>query len=224
MAQYDSADLLARTKRLAKRPATDEDIADADWYVKLEEAQTKWMGQLASLVPEVNYGPPELLTTSDAGLTYDLVSEPLGGHLELKASLTGITLLPGTDWGSGDFVIEGQKIRIPGGRRRTFPGGPYARYVKAPGLLSAAVQPVLKPAFCRLLLPPTACLLFALEGGGIRDPNYYRSLIQTLWTGDPDMPGDGGFLQVLKTQYFAAGAASVADASGDWWRGNPDLT
>ena len=221
MALYDSPDLLARTKRLAKRPTSDEDITDAQFYIYLQEAQTHWMAQLASLVPESNYGAPELLTTADNGYTYTLTSEPIGGHLELKASLTGTPLLPSTDWGSGDFVMEGQTIRIPGGRTRTFTAGPYARYVKSPGLLDGSNPPVLKPAWCRLLLPPRACYLFALEGG-VRDPNPYRALEQKLWAGDPDFAGDGGFLQALKTQYFGAGTQAVAGQSGYWWQ-NPDM-
>lgn len=224
MAQYDSADLLARTKRLAKRPGNDEDTTDADWYVRLEEAQTQWMGVFASLAPEQNYSAPELLATLDGGFTYQLASEPLGGHLEVRASRGGQLLIPSTDWGSGDFVIEGQTIRIPNGRSRAFSNGPYARYVKAPGLLTAAVQPVLKPAWCRLILPPTACYLHALEGG-LRDPNFYLKLMQHRWAGDPDIAGDGGMLQTLKTMYFGAGMAAVASSLDmPWWRNNPDLT
>jgi hypothetical protein len=223
MALYDSADLLARTKRLARRPGTDEDITDPIWYEKLAEAQVQWMGELAALVPEPNYSAPEQLTSPDGGFTYTLAAEPLGGHLELRATRGGLVLLPGTDWGDGDFVLEGQIIRIPGGRSRSFPNGPWARYVKAPGVLDATNQPVMKPAFARLLLPPTACYLFALEGG-IRDPGHYEKLMQERWSGNPNLPGTGGILQTLKTQFFAAGQAAVVSANLPWWRNNPDLT
>jgi hypothetical protein len=223
VAQYDSADLLARVKRLAKRPGIDEDTTDAEWYVRLEEAQTKWMAQFAALVPEQNYAAPELLTTADAGLTYQLGTEPLGGHIEIRHGRDGQLLIPSTDWGTGDFVFEGQTIRMPHGRARTFDQGLYARYVKAPGLLTAGVQPVLKPAWCRLILPPTACYLHALEGG-LRDPNFYLKLMQDRWAGDPDLAGDTGMLGTLKTQYFAAGMASVATLDMPWWRNNPDLS
>lgn len=224
MAQYDSADLLARTKRLAKRPPVDEDIDDPTWYVKLEEAQTYWMGQFAAMFPELNYGAPELMTTADAGETYTLASEPLGGHLEIRATRNGVLLIAGPDWSeTADYTIEsgGQVIRMPSKRKRTFGDGPYARYVKAPGLLSAAVQPVMKPAWARLLLPPRACYLFAIEGA-LRDPNYYRAQEQRLWAGDPDIAGDSGFLGTLKTQHFTAGMASVVSGDQPWYR-NPDM-
>lgn len=222
MAQYDSADLLARVKLMAKRPALDEDITDAQWYIYLEEAQTEWMALLAAHVPEFNYSAPELMTTPDLGETYTLAAEPLGGHLEIRASRDGVVLNSGPEWSeNADYTPEGQIIRIPSRRRRIFSNGPYARYVKAPGLLSAAVQPVLKPAWCRLLLIPRACFKWA-SAGGVRDPSYYDAIEQRMWAGDPDKAGDVGFLGTLKTQHFTSGMAAVASHDQPWYR-NPDM-
>jgi hypothetical protein len=223
VAQYDSADLLARCKVLAQRPAVDEDMDDPKWYQFLEEAQTEWVGQIANHAPEVMYGPPELMTTPDGGATYTVAGYPLG-YMEIRSSRGGPLLRPGAEWDdNADFTQEGQIIRIPSGRTRSFGStGPYARYVAVPGLLNGATQPVLKPAHMRLLLVATACYLFATRGG-YRDPTPYLQLQQKLWHGDPNLPGDIGFLGSLKTQYFGSGMAAIQQGSGDWWRGSPDL-
>lgn len=224
MAQYDSVDLLARTKRMARRPTVDEENTDANWYERLEEAQTYWLGQLAAQVPELNYGAPELMTSADGGKTYTLGTEPLGGHLEIRATRNGILLIEGPEWSeTADYCWEGSKtIRIPNNRSRTFGDGPYARYVKTPGLLSAAVQPVLQPPSARLLLPPRACVIWALEGPVVRDPSSFLKTEQMMWSGDPDKPGDTGILGVLKTRAFTAGMAAVARGDEPWYR-NPDM-
>lgn len=221
MAMYDSADLLSRVKVDAQRPATDEDVTDAIWYQFLEEAQTYWIGQFAVHAPEVMYGAPELMTTSDSGATYTVASYPLG-HMEIRSSRSGPLLRPGPDWDpNSDYTPEGQIIRIPDGRRRTFTTGPYARYVAAPGLLSGAVAPVLKPAHMRLLLVPRACYYYALRGGH-RDPTPFLQKEQKLWAGDPNLSGDTGFLGQLKTQVFGAGMAAAHGGDAPWYM-SPDL-
>lgn len=223
MALYDSADLLARCKLDAQRPAIDELMSDTSWYIYLQEAQTYWVPQIATHFPEVMYGPPELMTTADGGQTYTVSGYPLG-HMEIRASRNGVVLLPGPEWDeSSAFTQEGQIIRIPAGRSRVFPNGPYARYVKVPGLLDASNQPTLKPDFCRLLLVVRACYYYASRGG-YRDPTPFEQKEQKLWSGDPNLAGDVGFLGALKAQYFGAGQAAVSQqADPAWWRGTPDL-
>ena len=215
MAQYDSADLLARTRRALRLPVLDQPEIDTSLYQALEEAQTHWMGILAALVPEANQGAPELLTTSDGGFTYTLASEPMGGHLELRAARDGVMLVPSTDWGSGDFVMEGQTIRIPGGRQRTFTGGPYARYIKAPGILDATNPPVIKPSYIRLLLVQRAAAIYARNSEG-RNPQPYLDEEMRLWQGVRRL-GQIGFLETLKTQFFGAGAQSVVHDPSPWY-------
>lgn len=223
MALYDSADLLAKTQALLKRPSTDEDVTSAQLYLWLADAQTYWMGQIATHCPEINYSTPELLTSADSGLTYPLAAYPLGG-VEIRASRSGQLLMPGPDWSeTADFTVEGQTIRIPGGRRRTFTAGPYARYVRTPAALDGSTAPVMNPAYARLLLVPRACYYFA-TAGGYRDPSPYLLMEQKLWSGDPNLPGDTGFLGQMKAQYFGSGmAAAVSPYDGAWWRGSPDL-
>lgn len=216
MAQYDSADLLARTRRALRLPSLDQPEVDVALYQALEEAQTHWMGILAAMVPELNYGPPELLTSSDGGFTYNLSSEPLGGHLELRSSRGGSVLLPSTDWGAGDFVLEGGVLRIPNGRSRSFGAtGPYARYVKAPGVLDATNPPVIKPAFIRLLLVLRAAAEYAMHSEG-RNPQPFLDAEARLWGGDPRL-GSVGFRDTLKTQTFASGAQATTGDGGPWY-------
>lgn len=223
MAQYDSADLLARLRVALQRPSLDEAYTDDMLYSFLEEAQSYWMGQLAAHVPELNYSPPELLTTTDGGYTYQLGSEPLGGHIEVRNGRDGNLLFPSTDWGSGDVVLEGQTLRIPGGRSRLFPSGIYARYIKAPGLLNASNPPVMKPTFCRLLLVPRAAILYCIRGEA-RNPAPYEMQELRLWAGDPRIPGDTGYLGQLKTQFLGAGVVAADWGDPAWWRNNPDLS
>ena len=222
MALYDSADLLAKVKALAQRPASDEAITDAQWYLWLGDAQTYWMTQIATHCPDLNV-TVELMASSDGGATYTLSASPIG-HVEVRSRRNGELLRPGPDWDpNSDYVPEGQTIRIPDGRTRTFTNGPYARYVKVPGALDGSTAPVLKPEFCRLLLVPQACYYYATSGG-YRDPAPYLLMAQKLWAGHPNIPGDTGFLGALKAQYFGSGqAAVVADADAAWWRGSPDL-
>ena len=221
MAIYDSADLLARTRRALRLPSLDQPEVDAQLYQYLEEAQTFWLSRVAALIPETNYSTPIKLTSSDGGYTYDLPSEPLGGHMEILPDRRGSPLFPTTDWGQGDFVMEGQKIRIPGNRTRTFADGPYARFVATPGLLDGSNQPVLKPTFLRLLLPQRAAAIYARNTEG-RDPRPYLDIEGELWRGDPSR-GDIGFLDTLKTQYAYSGAVGADIYSGDWWHNSPDL-
>jgi hypothetical protein len=220
MAIYDSADLLARLKAKLKRPATDEDLLDPAAYILLQEGQTYWVEQIATHFRSQML-TRELMTTADGGLTYTLSADPLG-NVEIMSGLSGSPLSPSADWGDGDFVAEGRTIRFPFGRVRTFAAGPYAFYVKAPGLLDAATQPTLQPARARLLIVAHAAIIYCTNGG-FRDPTPFKVEEQAIWCGDPALAGDTGILGSLKRQYFNSGAvASVRDDRG-WWQNSPDF-
>lgn len=216
MAQYDSADLLLRVRTDLQRPGVDEDATDTILYTYLEEAQTYWVGQIASFWPEVMYQTtPTLLTTSDGGKTYTAPVEVIG-KMEVRLGLNGPLLLSGPDWAeTTGYVQEGKIIRMPRGVARNPAGGLYARYVSVPGLLIPATQPVLKPEFLRLLLVARACAYYCLRGGH-RDPAPYFLKEQKLWQGDPSLPDDKGFAGALKQMYFLTGAGPV-DAAGNPW-------
>lgn len=218
MGLFDSADLLARAKRTANRPSVDESMQDADWYALLTEAQLKVTEELANHVPESQY-TTEQLATSDGGITYTFVAEPLGGFIELRAGRTGRELLPGPDFDpSADFVIGKGTVGFPGGVSRSFPGGLWARYVPTPGVLSATAAPVLSPTMARRALPSYACYLWAKQPGTAADPTEFLKQYQEVMWGSGAL-GDVGVVGTLKQQYFVAGSAGISGVSGSgWWR------
>lgn len=212
---------------MAKRPATDEDMADADWYALLTEAQVYWTGQIAQHWPQTNWqATPEQLTTTDGGQTYTFAKTVMSGG-EVRASRNGVLLRCGAEWDdSADFVVEPDgadslRLRTPSGRSRVYPNGPWARYVAVPGALDAGNPPTMQPAHMRLLLVPRACVLYATRGGE-RDPKPYLFQEQRLWAGDPNIEGDTGFMGELKTKFFGQGLAAVNVDWGNWWN-SPDF-
>ena len=190
-------------------------------YGLLTEAQKHWYGVFSQFFPEVLYGDPtKMVTSDDKVFTFADDVFPIGG-VEIRASRNGELLIPTVEWDDqGDFVPEGSQIRIPGNRTRSFSDGPYARYIIPAGELDADNAPTLKPDFARVLIGDEALVMFAESGGGNRDPKIYKALKQRHWEGDPEIVG-GGILGTLNDQYFGVGAAA-APTAGVWWRG-PDL-
>ena len=210
---WSSSDLLARCKRLLNRPTVDAGMGDEEWYAFMTEGQAKWYEIMASRVPFVLYAAPELLTTSDDGATYAFSSTPFpGGHIEIRTSRSGAVASIGEDWDAGaDFTWEGDKLRVPDGKTRTFSAGPYARYIAAPTVIDADTEPTLKPPSARRLIVYDACAMAAVRLG-THDPATFRDLEQRTAWGDPRVPGDVGLIGALRTQVFQGAY------SGAWWR------
>jgi hypothetical protein len=216
---WDSANLHRKLLNRIRRPAADEELiepdnaTDAIWDL-LSEAQDYWMEILAATIPDPNYGAPVLMTTADLGLTYTFGLDAEGqavfpvGHIELRESRNGRLLIPSADWGNGDFVMEGDRIRIPGGRTRIFSAGPYARFVTPWTKISAAVQPTMKPARARALIVTRAAIIWAVQGG-LRDPAPWEKLEAVQW---------GVLANSLATQFHLSGAQAVDDYSDEWWK------
>ena len=215
MALYDSSDLLARCQRWLNRPASDLGMTDAHWYAFLTEAQSKWYNIIATRAPHVLYGAPELLTTADSGATYNFASSPFpGGAIEVRESRAGALLTVGAEFDdSVDFTFEGDKLRVPGGRRRTFSSGPYARYIAAPTVVAAATEPTLKPAAARMLMVYDACTRAAIRLG-THDPQQFREMEKIAAWGDPEVDGDVGLIGALRSQMFGGG-----QGADHWWLG-----
>lgn len=216
MATWDSADLLSRCKATALRPDTDQGMTDAKWYALLTEAQADLMKLLATHCPESQYGVPVKLTTADSGYTYSFPSDdvPLG-HVELRQSPTGRVLVPGPEWDmSADFCLQGNKIRWPGQKAKTFTDGPYARYVADPGDISGSSEPVVNPPSAGAILVYRAVGLWARRGG-LRDPRPYEDEYRRLVWGD-DGQGREGLIAALKNQYQFSGTAAFSQG-GFWW-------
>ena len=128
--------------------------------------------------------------------------------------------MPTVEWGnSGDYILEGNRIRWPNGQRRTFGStGPVARFITPPTEISASVEPALKPAFARILLVHRACVKWARRGG-LRDPQPFLDQEAEAWLGAPEN-GVMGILGALRTQANFSGLQAVAPHDVEaWWRG-----
>jgi hypothetical protein len=221
MASWDTADLLDKVKRYARRPTADEGMEDTDWYALMSEAQNFWMGQIALHAPEVLFTAPTLMTTSDGGYTYvipGLTTYPMA--VEIRASRSGQLLVPGAEWDDGaDYTIEADgTVRIPSHRQRSFAEGPYARFIPQSTVISDSVAPVLKPAHACILIVYGALERYETIGR-LGDPSYWKDRAQEVWAGDPQKPGTIGLLGELKLQHRARGQNC---AIRSWWY-SPDL-
>lgn len=222
MALWDRLDLHARFKRMGALPANSEaPNPDADVATMIDalltEAQSHWFGVIAIHAPWVLVGAPTLLTSSDGGLTYDFPTAPFpGGRIEIRASRDGDLLRPGNEWdNAADYVWEGDRIRIPNGKTRSFANGPYARYIAAPGVIDGDNAPTLEPAAARILIVYHALALWASRPGSFVDPNTYWELERRAAWGSG---GEAGLIPTLKTQLYGHGLGSHADAPQVWWR------
>lgn len=224
MADWDTANLVRRCKFKTRRPdaGQDEEMLDPDlvvdgfWYDLLTEAQDYWTDIMASTVPEALYGPPTLMQTADGGATWYFGSPAANpkvypiGHLEIRESRSGRVMIPGTDWQSKDFVMEGDHIRLPNGKSKLFSAGPYARFVTRPSGINAATEPTIQPPGARILLVNRACILWCSQGGGMRDSTAFEKEEAMNWN---------RIVNALRTQFHLAGAQAVDDEGGDWWHG-----
>ena len=215
---WSSANLRRKLLNKIRRPATDEDllepdgVTDATWDL-LSEGQNHWVEIIAATIPDAMYGAPVLMTTADGGLTYtfgnDAEAQPIYplGHAEIRESRNGRLLIPTTDWGDGDYVPEGNRIRIPNGRTKLFSSGPYARFVTPPTKIDAAREPTLMPPFARELIVIRAAIIWA-NRGGLRDPNPWMLEEGIVW---------GRIANTLATQFHLKGAQAVDDGDGEWY-------
>ena len=213
MSTWDTADLLARFKRYANRPTNDELLTDALGYALLTEAQAEELSDLASLAPNSQMGAPVLLTSADSGVTYTFGTDDDGNAIfplacEVYAEVNGREMRA-CSWNSwGDFVIEGDRIRMPGNVAQTFTAGPYARFVRADGVIDATTEPILKPANYRIVLVWSALIKFCAIGG-LRDPapfeeNYRAAKLK--------------LLTAVRTQFAdSAGVANEGLTTPNWW-------
>lgn len=200
MATYDSADLLARVKRLAERPSSDEEMADSDWYALLTDAQHHYYRQFATYCPNILLSAPTLLTSSDGGYTYAMPSSAVPLYVEVYDAQNGRILQPGAYFDSNaDYVWEGTRLRIPKGQTKTFDSGPYVRYIASPSDISGSTEPTLVPASARMLLVYRAAREWAMQGG-YRDPSVYERAEDRLW---------GDLLTTLKSANPFYGMAAV---------------
>lgn len=214
MAAYDSADLLARLRTFTNRPSDDELLTDALGYELLADAQRGLVLDVAARVPNAMMGAPVLLTSSDGGYTYTFGTDDdandafVVGHCEVYASDGGAPLYASSYGdGEGDFVIEGDRIRIPRGQARSFSVGPYARFQKVPLTLSASVAPVFTPVWGRMAIVYGAWQRFCAVGQ-YRDDRQPQELYERELS---------KIMLALKTQFTTYGFPAGLRARRPWW-------
>ena len=220
MADWDSADLLQRCRDEAQEPEAGTTTTAAQWYRLLTGAQHTVYRLFAQHVPHVLVGTPTALTSSDGGETYALPSGAFSyGYAEVRHGRAGPLLTPGADFSDrADFVLEGDSLRIPGGRTRTFGNGLYLRAVAPPGTVDASTEPTLQPSWARILMVYEAVRQWAGQGA-LRDPSVWAEKYRE------EAYGDGvniGILGTLKTQLVNQGADAAQGGGAYWWRG-PDF-
>lgn len=214
MANYDSADLLARALDEAGVPSDQDFPSSATWYRWLSDGQEHWVGQIAIHVPWVMMGDPTLITSADSGETYTFGTDDDGEDItplavQVYAAKDGRLLYPNTYWNpNGDYVWEGDKIRFARGKTKQFSDGPYARFVTPPDPITSGDEPTLKPVRARKLIVYRACALWAARGG-LKNPSVFYDLEDRAWLGVPAR-GDYGLLGELKNQNPLQGMESYA--------------
>lgn len=179
MPLWDRADLLARCKRYARRPATDASITDAEWYRHLSDAEQEFMQELADRAPESNWSAPFQMTAITGNKRYTFGNDANGTPMapmraEVFRSLRDIPDFPLVE--GVDFLWDGSVgIRIPYDQARTFNGGaPWCRVVAPPIEITSSQGPTLQPPAAREVLVWSAVARWASEGG-YRDPGYWEA-------------------------------------------------
>lgn len=188
-------------------------MTDPNWYSFLTDAQAHWLPMFAAHFPWLFWTAPTLMTTSDAGKTYVLGASITPLKIEVYDAIGGRIMQPCAYWdGPGDYVWEGNRIRMPANQSKTFSAGaPYARYIAAPGIIDAATDPTLTPDWARIVLVYHAAGMYARRGG-LRDAKPYEELEDKAFYGEPQK-GKPGILATLKNQNPFGGAAAYASPS-----------
>lgn len=220
--RYDSEALYAQVQAAARRPQADMLLRPELIWEALSQAQEYWYTIIANHAPATLYGPPTQLATVDGGLTYTFGTDPDGdpispiGEVEIREGPRGRVLRPVTEWNAGSgYVVEGNGIRFPDGRRRTPAAGFWARFVTPPLIgIDAETQPTLMPKHARALLPLRA--LETLSAGVLRlDPTPWAEEQAKIWSGDPNT-GSQGLLTQLKQQFYGQGTEGIP-GGGRWY-------
>lgn len=216
MADWDTADLLARCRDEAQEPESGTQTTDAQWYRLLTQAQHTVYRLFAEHVPHALATAPVAMTSADGGATYTVPSDAFAlGYAEIRHGRTGPLLVPGADFSDvADFVWEGNQIRIPSGRTRTFGNGLYVKYIAPPGTINASTEPTLTPNWARILIVYDAVKEWAGQGD-TRDPSRWAQKYREAAYGDGI---SGGILAALKGQLVNLGADAAQSPMMYWWR------
>lgn len=213
MAQWDSADCLARFRRYQKRPSTDEALPDAAAYALLQEAQVECFTDIAPRAPTALMGAPTALTTAD-NITFTFGTDSDSnqvmpfGHAEVYTQLLGGRELYASTWADreGDFIIEGATVRMVGNVAWST-STLYGRWVALPLQLNASVAPVLKPVQFRDLIVYKALEKWCAIGGERDDGQWEEKYNKLLMK----------YLLMYKTSMKSKNAPAGLGYWRSWW-------
>lgn len=161
---WDSADLLTRFNAMAGRPTTDA-ITSTEKYQRLADGQNDVLVEIANVAPQVVYGSPTAMTSSDSGYTWSFGTDgngyalfPLG-----KASIyPNLAAIPDYPWQPGvDYLDRGTTIVMP--NNVPWAGPLYWLGITPPVAISSTNQPVIQPPTTRILIVIKAVKNFAEE-------------------------------------------------------------
>lgn len=217
MAEYDSADCLARLRRELKRPTNDAASNDTDdLYALLTEGMRYVQAVFAAHGLEHNT-VWEQAATADAGYTYTITGEPVG-PLEVRNGRDGVVMILGPDSDPiTDLVWEGSRFRSPDNTPLTATNGLWVRYTPEHPAVNAGTNPTLVPIRGRLAGIYRAAELW-MDRGGYRDATVFANKGAKLLFGDPAVFGDVGLIGARKQAFTRRPSAR------EWWRGNSHFT
>lgn len=162
---WSSSYLLALFNRYASRPTTDE-VSDEDKYRWLTEAQHAVVADITARAPNVLYGAPQPMTTSDNNV-FTFGTDGNGypvfpmGNARIFRSLKDVPDYPMVE--GVEYLSEGTQIRIP--NQRTEAGPLYWYGESQPTDISASSEPVLNPEPSRNLIALEAARRFVQANG-----------------------------------------------------------
>jgi len=215
MPLWDRADLLTRVRDLIRRPSTDAAVTDAKLYRYLTAAESQAFEELGLTTPHALWSAPVQLTTSDGGATYTFGNDANANPLvpirvdvfRSRGDIPDYPLIEGDD-----YLWEGEIIRIPQGRTRSFAGGPWARYIAPAIEITAAQGPTLTPHAARELLILGAAIRSGREGAMREVTDWERDYATALQRWRTRLGNTVG------TQ----GRGEIGAQRPDWWT-NPDM-
>ena len=192
----------------------DELFTSARQQLLLADAYEQVVSEFAPRFPSVFMGGPVQMISTNGGVTYITPSgDTPFGHAEVYSRENAVWELVASTYGDrcGDFVIEGNALRMPGNRVRTWSGGaPWIRYVGMPTRLDTGAQPVMEPPSSRELILWRALALAAEIPNGDLDSAVWQQKYSD---------AAARYTMVWATQYSTVGQQARGGVSQPWWAG-----
>lgn len=183
--QFDTADLVARFRRLTRESTSAEFPQAADIYAFLTEGENRVKADIAARFPALLLCNPTALATTDS-ISYTFGTDADGnnvvplGHVIVYAQPSDVPHYPLMT--GAEFVWQGDRIRMPDNAPRTFPtGGPVAQWVAPTLLIDASNAPTLKPVQARTLVVYDAAVRYANAIKSDADATRYENLYNREW-------------------------------------------